>query len=236
MWKNKPYLWKDLSFGLATDPRVFTTNTHFIPCWCVGFHIIIYLCGILVLVFSKHAGQRALSFFCSTLVHPGLCIKHSKSELWFNEHFWFLALFWDTVDMFVSLPSDKCLEIWQLAHSFLQTQPVTVWQVMSFYKTNFCTSRYTQQCQLLCVIQRICWMFVILRLTYFIFFLFLSPFQLCISVRNCFNKRPVSLEFFLLDVVNTRNATSNHRTVIFEILGYHSLLVEPGQILCIRFI
>ena len=46
--------------------------------------------------------------------------------------FSFLGLCWDTAHMSVSLPPDKLADIQQLALSLLQTQPVTVHQVMSF--------------------------------------------------------------------------------------------------------
>ena len=48
-------------FGLATGPRVFTALTKPILffCHCKGFHIVIYLGDILVLVHSEWAGRRA---------------------------------------------------------------------------------------------------------------------------------------------------------------------------------
>ena len=42
--------------------------------------------------------------------------QFSKSELSLMQHFTFLGLCWDTVDMSVSLPCDKPLPIQQLAH------------------------------------------------------------------------------------------------------------------------
>ena len=44
----------------------------------------------------------------------------SKCELHLIWHFSFLGLCWDTIDMSVSLPYDRQLEIQQLAHSLLQ--------------------------------------------------------------------------------------------------------------------
>ena len=63
-----------------------------------------------------------------------LHINFSKSELFLTQHLCFLGLFWDTVDMSLSLPSDKFLKIQQLAHSLLQKQPATVHQAMSFLR------------------------------------------------------------------------------------------------------
>ena len=56
--------------------------------------------------------------------------------------------------MSVSLSSDKLLKIWQLATSLLQTQSVTVHQIMSFLgKTSFCASGNAQLHHLCHVIQ-----------------------------------------------------------------------------------
>ena len=50
-------------------------------------------------------------------------------------------MFWDTLDMSVFLPSEKLLEIQQLAPASLQRQSITVPQVTSFLgKTTFCAN------------------------------------------------------------------------------------------------
>ena len=109
VWCNVPYQWKVLPFGLATPPRVFTSLTQPILflCHCKGLHIVIYLDDILVLVCSKLAGKWAHLFLCSLLVHLGLHINFSKSDLHLSQSFTFLGLCWDTVCMSVSLPPDK---------------------------------------------------------------------------------------------------------------------------------
>ena len=71
-------------------------------------------------------------FLCPLLVHLGIHINISKSELGLTQHFCFLGLCWDTMNMPVPLLSENLLEIQQLAHSLLQIQPVSVHQVMSF--------------------------------------------------------------------------------------------------------
>ena len=76
---------------------------------------------------------------CSLLVHLGLYINFSKSDLCLNQIFCFLGLCLDTVNMLVSLPPDKLTDMQQLALSLLQTHPVTVCWVMTFLgKANFC--------------------------------------------------------------------------------------------------
>ena len=123
VWHNMPYQWKVLPFGLATAPWVFTALTKHILflCCCKGFHIVMYLDNLLVLVQSKQAGERAHSFLCSLLVCLGLHNIFSKSDLCFTQTFCFLGLCWDTVNMSLSLPSDKLADIQQLEVSMLQT-------------------------------------------------------------------------------------------------------------------
>ena len=72
----------------------------------------------------KWAGKRAHLFLCSLLVHLGLHINFSKSDLCLSQTFCFLGLCWDTVQMSVSLPPDKLADIQQLALSLLQTTHV----------------------------------------------------------------------------------------------------------------
>ena len=135
-----PYQWKILPFGIATAPKVFValTKPFLFLCCCKGFHIVIYLDDILVLAHSKQAGKRAHSFLCSLLVHFGLHINFSKSDLHLTQTFCFLGLCWDTVCMSVSLLPDKLDGIEQPALSLLQNEHVTVYQIMSILgKANF---------------------------------------------------------------------------------------------------
>ena len=136
-----------MPFGLATAARVFTALTKPILflCHCKGFHIVIYLDDILVLVRSKQAGKRACSFLCSLLVRLGLHINFSKSDLCLTQTFCFVGLCWETICMLISLPPDKVADIQQLALSLLQSQHVTVHIVMSFLgKAIFCTNSHSQ--------------------------------------------------------------------------------------------
>ena len=156
VWHNVPYQWKVLPFGLATAPRVFTALTKPILFLChnKGFHIVMYLDDILVLVHSKQAVKRAHLFLCSLLVCLGIHINFSKSDLYFTQTFCFLGLCWDTVHMSVSLPPDKLADMQWLALSLLQGQHVTVHSVMSSLgKANFCTNGHSQLWHLCHVIQ-----------------------------------------------------------------------------------
>ena len=77
VWHNVPCQWKVLPFWLATAPRVFMALTKPILflCHCKGFHTVIYLDDILVLVPSKWAGKKGCMFLCSSVVHLGLHIN-----------------------------------------------------------------------------------------------------------------------------------------------------------------
>ena len=128
-------------------PRVFTVLTKPISflCHCKGFHIVIYLGDILILVSSKWSCKRAHSFLCSLLVCLGLHINFSKSDLCLTQTFCFIGLCWDTGHMSLSLPPDKLPDVQQLALSLLQTQSVTVCWVMSFLgKANLSASGQSQ--------------------------------------------------------------------------------------------
>ena len=80
--QHTPYQWKVLPFGLAMAPRIFISLTKLMLFLCHhnGVHDVVYLDDILVLTFSK-SGKRAHTFLYSLLVHSGLYINFSKSEL-----------------------------------------------------------------------------------------------------------------------------------------------------------
>ena len=97
--------------------------------------------------------QEGMNFFV-LIGFLGLCMTISRPELHLPEHFNFLGLFWNRVNMSVSLLSNKVLDIQQLAYSFLQTQPITVCQCTSFLgKAKISASGHAQLCQLFCFIQ-----------------------------------------------------------------------------------
>ena len=102
-----------MSFGLAIVPRDFISLTKPIPFlfWFKGSYVIIYLNDILFLAYSKHAEKRTQTFLCSLFICHGLCITFSMSELHYTQHFSLLGLGWGRVDLPVSLPSDKPLEV-----------------------------------------------------------------------------------------------------------------------------
>ena len=70
VWQNKPYQWKVLPFGLATQPlgfSLFLLNPYCSIAITRVFTLFFYLADILVLVCSKHPGKRACYFLYSEL-------------------------------------------------------------------------------------------------------------------------------------------------------------------------
>ena len=220
-----PYQWKVLPFELGTAPRVFTSLTKPILflCHLKGLHIVIYLDEILVLVHSKHAGNRPCLFLCSLLVCLGLHINFSKSDLHLSQSFTFLGLCWDTVCMPVSLPPDKLADIQQLALSLLWTPHVRVRKVMSFLgKANFCTNGHSQLWHLCCVIQSDMLSVYIspTQLFFHVYFSLSSLHQLEWLAK--LQQSPVPLHFPLPDVVIAIDATPTHWAFYFQGFGLPS--------------
>ena len=222
------------TFWPGHNPRFFTALTKPILFLChhKGFHIVISLDDILVLVHSKWAGKRAHSFLCSLLVCLGLLINFSKSDLHLTQTFCFFGLCWDTVHMSVSLHPDKLADIQQLALSLLQTQPVTVHQVMSFLgKANFCANGH-------CQLWRLCHVIQSEMLTVYhspghlispVCFSFSALHQL--ELLSHLKQSPVPLQFLLPDVVIATDATSTHWAFYFQ--GSALPLSVSHQVYCL---
>ena len=172
----------------------------------------------MVLTHSKHAGKRAQTSFCSLLVC--LELKFPSLNPVSNRNF-LIGLCWHTLDMSISLPSDKLTETNQLAHTLLQRQPITVHQVMSFLgKSTLCANGHAQHCQLCCVIQS-----AMLNVYH-------SPVQLYLSLHlslaaQCqlhslpqLQQNPVPSWFPLPDVAITSNAKPIIGPSIFRVMGF----------------
>ena len=189
------------------------------PCHPKGFCIVIYLDDILVLVCCKWAGRRAHSFLCSLLVRLGLHINFSKSDLCLTQTFCFFGLCWDTVHISVSLPPDKLADIQQLALSLLQSQDVTVHQVMSFLgKANFCPNGHSQLWHFCCVIQSNM-LHVYHSPTNLFSWVHFSLSSLCqLEWLSQLQQSPVPLQFPLPDVVIATDAMPTHWAFYFQ--GY----------------
>ena len=80
---NWPWL---LVFSLLPKSAIFLLPVK-------GFHIIIYLDNILVIIHSKHAGKEGMILLCSLLVHLGLHINFSKSKFILTQHICFVSRF-----------------------------------------------------------------------------------------------------------------------------------------------
>ena len=219
VWHNVPYHWKVLPFGLGTAPWVFSALTKpiFFLCHCKGFHIVIFLDDILVLVHSKWAGKSTHLFLCSLLVRLGLRINSSKSDLCLTQTFCFLGLCWDTVCMLVSLPPEKLADIQQLTLSLLQSQYVTVHKVMSFLgKANFCTNDHSQL-QCLCHVIWSDMLHVYHSPNYLFSHVHFSLSLLCqFELLSHLQQSPVPLQFPLPDVVIATDTMPTHWAFYFQ--------------------
>ena len=183
------------------------------------------------------AGKRARTLLCSLVVHLGLHSNFSRSELCHYLHFSFFGLFCDIMKISLSLPSDKLLEIQQLAHSLLQRQPVAVHQAMSFLgKAIFCANGLAQLCQLCSVIQS-SMLNVYHSSVHFCFISFIQH-QGSISFGDCLTcSRIQSLcNFLFLVWVSLHMLNLIIRPFIFRILGSLYSVLEPGQVLSAKFI
>ena len=197
-------------------------------CHHKGFPTVINLDDILVLVCSKQAGKRAHLFLCSLLVHLGLHINFSKSDLCLTQTFCFLGLCWDTIHMSVSLPPYKLADIQQLALSLLHMQHVTVYMFMSFLgKANFCTNGHSQLWCLYHVVQS-----DMLHAYHSSIHLFSCVHFSISSLHQLeqlahLQQSPVPLQFPLADVVIGTNAMPTHWAFYFQ--GYGLPLLVSGS-------
>ena len=117
----------------------------------------------------------------------------------------FIGLCWDTVDMSIYLPSNKCLEIQQLGHSLLQSEPVTVCQVWSpFGMTNFLSLNIHNFSTH--------WMYIILHLTYFVFHFSSASTSENVSVATESSSLAISYSWW----GNYYGSTHNHWTSYFQ--------------------
>ena len=105
-----------------------------------------------------------------------------------------------------------------------------------FCKTNFCTSGHTQLCLLCCVIQSDMWS--VYQSLGHLFFYSIFPFQLCINFRDCLscNRDQFPCNFLLLTWLSLWMQYPFIWLFVFRVFRYFHHLVEPGQILCLRFI
>ena len=117
--------------------------------------------------FTLNRQARGLTHFC-VLYWFTLDYILIFQSLFFASDF----LFWDTVHMSVSLHPDKLADIQQFALTLLQTQPVTICQVMSFLgKANFSANGHSQLQQLCHAIQSYM-LTIILQPNYFLLYNF----------------------------------------------------------------
>ena len=121
------------------------------------------------------------------------------------------------VDTSVSLPTDKLLQLQQLAIPLLQMQFFSL-QVMSFLnKVNFCANRHTQICCLCHVIQSDM-LHILMSDSYFLPFTLL--FQLCINFAECLSCNGSQYPCTLLFLIWLSSWVLVIGPFIFRFVGY----------------
>ena len=168
---------------------------------------------------------------------PWITYCFCKSDLYLTQTFCFLGLCWDTVHMSVSLSPDTLADIQQLALSLLQTQPVTVCQVMSLLgKANFCANGHSQLWRLCCVIQSD--MLTVNHSPAHLFLLLTFPFQLYINWNGylIFNRAQFLCKFHFLMWLLLLMPCPLIGPFIYRDLVCHYQLVDPGLVLYVGLI
>ena len=84
-----------------------------------------YLYSILVLARTAEECARKVAWLYDLLVSLGFLINHRKSELIPTQHFTYLGLAWNTVDLTVSLTEERVLKIRKKAQLVFDSQVVT---------------------------------------------------------------------------------------------------------------
>ena len=179
----------------------------------------------------------ALSFLYSLFVHLLPFINFSSLNFTSLNTFCFLALFWDTVqNIFVSVPSNEHLDIQQLAHSLLQTQPITVHTIKSLARPMFVSIVMYIITDCLMLFRVTQWMFINLHLTYF--FLSILMFQFCFKLRDCLGCNGIwfPCNFLFLVCLLLQMLCLVIGPFILMVLSFFCPLAEPGQVLSKGFI
>ena len=234
-----PYQWKVLPFGLATAPRVFTAFTKHILflCHCKGFHIVIYLDDILVLAHSRRAGKMAHSFLCSILVHLGIHINFSKSDLCLIQTFCFFGVMLGYYP-YVSIFASWSISWHSAVSSFLVADP-TCYSL--FGHILFRQGQFLCQWPLPTVEIVLChseWHVECLSLSHPLVFCVHFSFSELHQLEwlSHLQQTPVPLQFPFPDVVIATEAKPIHWTFYFRGLVCHYQLVDPGLVLCVGLI
>ena len=146
----------------------------------------------------------------------GQCIKFLNVIFITLSAFVFLGMFWNTVDMSVYLLSVKLFEIQLLTNTFLQTQPITVCQVLSFYgNTHFSAYGHTKTLPIVSYHSE--WHVECLSFSGLLILFF--PFLPSRSV-SLWETVQFPCYFFLLLWFITVDTKSDHWTFHFRVLGY----------------
>ena len=136
VWQHKPYQWKVFPFVLASaigfSPH--HTYTYIVPLLLHRFFVLLFSWMVSWSLFTLSMLARelepsgALYWFILDYI-LNFPSRNSMSCSNFLFFFYCVGIQWT----WLSLPSDKLIEIQQLAYVLLQRQPITINQVMAFW-------------------------------------------------------------------------------------------------------
>ena len=184
-----------LPFGLATATKFLQPSLNLYCSFAITrVSVLLSIWMIFWSWFTLNGKVRGLTHICVLywfaldyiLIFPGLTFPSLRP-------FVFFGLCWVTVHMSVSLPPNTLANIQQLTLSLLQTQPLTIHQVMSFLvKTNF-VPMATPSCRDCVVSFRVIHLFSSVHFSFSV---------LCLGEQSShLQQTPVPLQFPLPDVV-----------------------------------
>ena len=104
-----------------------------------------------------------------------------------------------------------------------------------FGNTNFCASGHVQLCKLFCVIQNDMLNVIILKHNYFVLLMVFSSSASLVEAISC-NRVWFFCDFIFLMWLLLQILHPTIEPFIFRVQGYMYPLLEPGQLLCVRFI
>lgn len=134
------FQFKEMPFGLASAPQVFTKLTCPVTLFChhLGIRIIFYLDDSLIMARSRQVLFQHWELALSLRKRLGFLVSLQESDLHPSQQFMFLGLCWDTETGAVSLPHDKRVKLQSSASRLLIRTNVTCLQLQKFLGlTNF---------------------------------------------------------------------------------------------------
>ena len=126
-FNNKSYQFNCLPFGLASAPRVFTKTLKPIAALGreLGIQLVVYIDDILLMAETREKARDHASGLIYLLQCLGFTINSEKTILEPSQRLEFLGFTVDTINMGLSLPTQKIKKIWAESRQLLEAELVT---------------------------------------------------------------------------------------------------------------